>query len=267
MLHLHRQPASLRSGPLTLELIQSIAASAPPIPIYRPQVDISSTLSYLEQVETSTSAPLAPLQQKLAFLLAMVCFLRPSDLHRISLYSALVDSVCGSLTFTVVAPKERRKSRRILKPFTIYPLANSALCPVYTFICVRDHRLLLSRRPQNVLFVNAKQPRKPVTISTIGTWLRNLIKMSTQEPGVSVRSLASSIALHHGIPLDDIVTLGNWSSSTTFHNHYRRQHMSMVDFSRALLGSPPSSFPLVGDELFAPPDDEDIFYDAQATLD
>ncbi|KAG1525821.1 hypothetical protein G6F51_014350 [Rhizopus arrhizus] len=91
--------------------------------------------------------------------------------------------------------------------------------------------------------------------------------MSTQEPGVSVRSLASSMALHHGIPLDDIVTLGNWSSSTTFHNHYRRQHMSMVDFSRALLGSPPSSFPLVGDELFAPPDDEDIFYDAQATLD
>ncbi|KAG0746593.1 hypothetical protein G6F57_019345 [Rhizopus arrhizus] len=41
VLHLHRQPASLRSDPLTLELIQSIAASAPPIPIHRPQVDIS----------------------------------------------------------------------------------------------------------------------------------------------------------------------------------------------------------------------------------
>ena len=39
------------------------------------------------------------------------------------------------------------------------------------------------------------------------------MRLATTEPRVSVRSLASSLALWQGVPLEYIVTLGNWVSS------------------------------------------------------
>ncbi|GAA5805035.1 hypothetical protein EDC94DRAFT_613046 [Helicostylum pulchrum] len=66
-------------------------------------------------------APLDVLQPKLAFLLGMVAFLRPSDFSRISLLSASVDSSTQCLKFHVVASKERRNQVRIIKPFLVHP--------------------------------------------------------------------------------------------------------------------------------------------------
>ncbi|KAI8050092.1 hypothetical protein BDF21DRAFT_392519, partial [Thamnidium elegans] len=53
-----------------------------------------------------------------------------------------------------------------------------------------------------------------------------------------MRSLASSRALDKGVSIDNIVSLGNWASSSTFQDHYRRNQMATVDFtSTALSGS------------------------------
>ncbi|ORE11959.1 hypothetical protein BCV72DRAFT_192221, partial [Rhizopus microsporus var. microsporus] len=58
---------------------------------------------------------------------------------------------------------------------------------------------------------------------------------SITEPRVSLRPIASSLALKTGIPKDDIVTMGNWPSSAVFENHYRREHLSQFDFSNTLI--------------------------------
>ncbi|KAG0731320.1 hypothetical protein G6F57_021120 [Rhizopus arrhizus] len=72
--------------------------------------------------DPSTSLP--HLQQKLAFLLGTAAFLRPSDLHRIDFATANVEIECNRqcLSFQVVAPKERRAGRRIIKPFRVWYL-------------------------------------------------------------------------------------------------------------------------------------------------
>ncbi|KAI8878749.1 hypothetical protein K501DRAFT_158420, partial [Backusella circina FSU 941] len=106
------------------------------------------------------------------------------------------------------------------------------LCPIHTYTLVRD------RRPQStsvLLFLNSLQPNMPLQVRTIQNWLAKLFTISTSESRVSIRSLASSLALQAGIPKNDIVTMGNWSNSTTFENHYCREHLSTFGFTNTLL--------------------------------
>ncbi|KAG1317269.1 hypothetical protein G6F62_012990 [Rhizopus arrhizus] len=82
--HLHEHPSSLRSSDIVNSLIASLKSRAPPQPIHRPTVDLSPSLKAVRLIDINDlSTPLPHLQQKLAFLLGMAAFLRPSDLHRI----------------------------------------------------------------------------------------------------------------------------------------------------------------------------------------
>ncbi|KAG0732125.1 hypothetical protein G6F57_015500 [Rhizopus arrhizus] len=91
-----------------------------------------------------------------------------------------------------------------------------------------------------------------VKVTTISSWIRRLIQLSTNEPRANLRSLASSAALRAGIDLDDIITLGDWSSSTVFEQHYRREHLTNVDFTSTVLPVP---------------EDEETFHDASSNFD
>ncbi|KAG1229910.1 hypothetical protein G6F35_002007 [Rhizopus arrhizus] len=230
----HREPSTLANCSSLHSFFSTVASETAPRHIHRPTIDFSPTLVHLSNILSDISTSLTLLQQKLAFLLGMVALLRPSDLARISLLSAKVDPQSGILTFDIVAPKERRNQVRIIKPFHIHPHPDTRLCPVQCFQAVLAHPHA-SSRPPDVLFVNSANPTLPVKSSTISSWLRRLLLHSTSESRVSVRSLGSSLALRSGIPVDDIVTLGNWRSSETFHKFYRREHMSTVNFTTSIL--------------------------------
>ena len=62
------------------------------------------------------------------------------------------------------------------------------------------------------------------------------------------------LPLQSGIPKEDIVTMGNWSSSSTFENHYHREHLSTFDFTNTLITS--------GDLLDDDSNDDEVSYDA-----
>ena len=253
--HLHHSPATIRqqSDNPVVSLLDSLASQAPPRPQYKPAVDLSKTLKFLAEIPSSTTTALSPLQGKVAFLMGMAAFLRPSDLQRIDLLSCVVDS-SGILSFNVVAPKERCKKQRIIKQLTIHPHANNAsICPVAAFLALRDRHRLQRVRPPSALFVQSGLPSQPVLSTTIASWIRRLIRISTSERNVSLRSVAASLALTNGLPLQDIITLGNWTSSTTFENHYKRHSAMRTDFTTAVL----SDIPISTDS-----DTEDNFEDA-----
>ncbi|ORE13128.1 hypothetical protein BCV71DRAFT_159613, partial [Rhizopus microsporus] len=86
-------------------------------------------------------------------------------------------------------------------------------------------------------FVNSRCSQEPLATPTISTWLRNMIRVSTEERSISVRSIASSLTLRCGVPKEDIVTLGNWTNSSTFENHYRREHTSCLNFTQILIST------------------------------
>lgn len=216
---------------------------APPMPIHRPTIDITPALIHARSIVSRATTSIKQLQQKLAFLLAMAAFLRPSDLARIP-YSSCSILDTGCLTFNVVAPKETRGKRRIIKPFTIHPHASDVeLCPVHCFKALRDHPGLAARPSGSQLFVKSNLIDQPLSSSTLSTWLhREFIQLCTAEPGISIRSLASSRALDLGVSKDHIVTLGNWASSSTFEQHYQRNQMAQIDFTSTVLSDPIDHF-------------------------
>ncbi|CEP09980.1 hypothetical protein, partial, partial [Parasitella parasitica] len=131
-----------------------------------------------------------------------------------------------------LAPKETRGHRRIIKLFHVCAHADLLLCPVLAVSAFLRHPTLLSRHDpeRERLLVNTTLPGHELRATTISTWHRRFIRLSTPEQ-VSVRSLASSLASKNGVPYDQVVTQGNWVSSITFEQHYRRDQLATHDFS------------------------------------
>jgi hypothetical protein len=169
---LHKYPEHVRHSTNLKALLKHSKRTAPAKQLLKPTVDITPTLRFLAQMPSDNSAPLADLNKKTAFLLAMAAFLRPSDLERISLQHCSVTSH-GDLLIKVVAPKELRAGRRIVKSLSIRKNDNfKELCPVCTFISLKSHPAAV-KRPCNKLLVNSKNPAKLLRTTTISTWLRN----------------------------------------------------------------------------------------------
>ncbi|KAI9314653.1 hypothetical protein BX666DRAFT_1862215 [Dichotomocladium elegans] len=167
--------------------------------------------------------------------------MRPSDLHRISLLHSRITEV-GHLNLCVQAPKETRNGRRIIKTLVLHPLTrDNGLCPVAAFCALRDHPDA-SRRPPDALFVNSVLVSSPLKVSTISGWLQRLMRLSAPDDygsstPPSLRSVASDLALTRGASLDDVLVMGNWSSSTVFNNHYHRTIQREHNLSDRVLGS------------------------------
>lgn len=225
----------------------------------------------LRQFLITSQASIYPLalclsfQTKTAFLLSVAAFLRPLDLARISLLSVTVDEEL-KLRFNIVVPKERRNGRRIIKPVLIHSHNAHNLCPVVSFLALKDHPKATVSRPPGTLFVNALDCTLRVTNQTVASWLRRVIRRPTSKQRVSVRSFASSIALQRGLPVDDIQTLGNWATSTTFHNHYRREHLSIVDFTNSVFCWIAGDLPLAHKQENGISSDDEVFFGAEDTI-
>ncbi|PHZ14533.1 uncharacterized protein RHIMIDRAFT_303989 [Rhizopus microsporus ATCC 52813] len=236
-------------------LIKSLKTQAPPKQIHRPAINLRSTLLELRRIDIdSPSTPIVHLQKKLSFLLGMTAFLHPSEFHRTDFSTAAIKTDSGRhfLFLQVIAPKEKHGGQRIVKPFQVYSHYVRELCPVATFKSLQ-YRLYLLVPPPRVssFFVNTNDTTQMVTI-TINTWLRRLLRFSSDEPRINLRSLSSSAALHADVDINDIITLGNWSFSAVFEQHYRREQLSLVDFTSSVLPVPA---------------DDNVFHDAESSFD
>ncbi|KAI9022139.1 hypothetical protein CLU79DRAFT_719128 [Phycomyces nitens] len=206
---LHHHPASLTNDDGLRDLFQILKRATPPLLMSQPMVDLFPTFTYLSKIISASTTLLLSLSRKTAFLLAMSALLRPSDLHHIVLNKCSIDGQ-QRLHLVISAPKGTRDGRRIIKSPILHPhRSNDPFCPVLAFSTLWDHPSTTGR-PTESLFVSAKNPSIPVTVATISTWLRTLAQMSTSITTCpSIRSLASDLAIQNGVPLDDVVFMGN----------------------------------------------------------
>ena len=177
-------------------------------------MDITPTIHYISNIASSTTTPANLLQIKVAFLLAMAAFLRPSDLHRISASSFCFLST--TMKFKVFKPKKKRKGRHIIKTCQVFKHGIEKLCPVVAVQALLRHPTFSNStsRPDR-LFLNSRHPNEAIKLTIICSYLCKTIKNSTPHT-VSIRSLALTIARQRGIDIKDIVTQGNWSSEAIF---------------------------------------------------
>ncbi|KAG2212979.1 hypothetical protein INT45_005487 [Circinella minor] len=218
----HVDPSTLSKSKELYQFLSCIKKAAPPISLTKSPVDLTPSFTFLHSIPSNTSTLLNSLSKKCAFLLAAAAFLRPSDLHRISLPDCSVDED-SHLHLIIVAPKETRQGRRINKDLVLLPLLDDVdLCPVATFEALVAHP---GRSSSQFLFINSRHTDQPLAVTTLSTYIRSVLKLSptaslngSRLP--SVRSVASDKALRNSVSLDDVLLMGNWSSSSVFNNHY-----------------------------------------------
>lgn len=175
------------------------------------------------------------LLQKLAFVFAKAAFIRPFDLVRKPFSSCEIYTSNGCLKVHVVSfPKKLARnevsSNHLLSTLILVILE---LWPVQCFKALPDYPGLQARSANFNFFVKWNNIREPLVTSTLSSWLhRKLISLSTSEPKISIRCLASPRGLDKGISLDHIVTLDNWASTSTFRDYYQCSQMAMVDLLR-----------------------------------
>ncbi|RCH87994.1 hypothetical protein CU097_002700 [Rhizopus azygosporus] len=123
---------------------------------------------------------------------------------------------------------------------TINPTFKSTAAPTQKFY---DASCRFSSSPSNspdTLFLYSYAPLKLLSVLQFNVGSAKLLEYPQQ---------------NHVFLSDDVVTMGNWSSSAVFENHYCREHLSQFDFSNTLIDIDDAS-----DE------DDDQFFDAEDNM-
>ncbi|KAI8977692.1 hypothetical protein BDF20DRAFT_942961, partial [Mycotypha africana] len=213
-LHFHTQPDNISKYSLINDFLLSLVKQEAPLRIHRSKVSLQPAIDYAKSISSSTSTPWSLLQSKMAFLLGVTALLRPSDLARISLDSCKV--IEDHFSFQVVAPKETRQQRSIIKDYMVNSHSDPDLCPVRLFQVMQQHPAWSSvaTRPSTLFFSGGAG--SSISSNTISKWLHRQYIRKITSKSTTLRSLASSAAMDLGISKEDIVALGNWHNSPVF---------------------------------------------------
>lgn len=95
------------------------------------------------------------------------------------------------------------------------------------------------RKDCQKLFVNLKPPHRPATAATIGSWIKQNLRMIPQGEGASahsVRGVVTSYAQSKGVSLRDIMIAAQWTNSDVFFRSYRIPDAHEV-FQKSLFAS------------------------------
>ena len=156
-------------------------------------------------------------------LLALSTMLRTSEIASIDRGS--VDFRPGCVSFALSKPT-KTQHQGPLKSFSIKSLDDPSIDPVKT---LRDYyRFTEQFRDEGnskLLLIGLSKPHKPVGRSTVGHWIKNLLRDAGVDASFSAhstRGAAASKAARAGLPINSILLAASWRAESTFTKFYRR---------------------------------------------
>ncbi|OAQ22091.1 hypothetical protein K457DRAFT_57309, partial [Linnemannia elongata AG-77] len=149
------------------------------------------------------------------------------------------------LELTVVFPKERRGGQRIIKTIIIKSHPVEFFCPVKAYVecrrCTSDQdRFARTKHPRSEmesftpLIRHVNRPNLGLSSDRISKYIQEIMQLmprdETQRP-YKARAVGTTVALERGIPLDNVVTHGNWSSPAIVEVFYRITRSLATNFN------------------------------------
>ncbi|OAQ23023.1 hypothetical protein K457DRAFT_83937, partial [Linnemannia elongata AG-77] len=207
--------------------------------------DLTPVIRYLRALGNNKSMSVTNLTKKLCWLLATCGFLRPDDLRCTDARASRV--IKGNLELMVLFPKETRQGQKIIKPVVIYPHPDEALCPVKAFIEYRNRtqagdRVIAHPKDPSRLYTPLIRYVRDKTAATGTDRISNHIKEIMQlvprnqdEPPFKARAVGATQALLKGVPDDDVMVHGNWSSPMIVDSSYRLSRSLASNFTKVVL--------------------------------
>ncbi|KAI8144646.1 hypothetical protein BJV82DRAFT_536349, partial [Fennellomyces sp. T-0311] len=211
-------------------------------------IDITPVLDYLRQLSDNDQLEPADLTRKLAWLLGVCGFMRPSDIERVDLDQSIRPATEEDpLVLFVVAPKEKRQGKHITKTVTLARHTVVLFCPVQAFLvymrriasspCIAPHSCL-SQVTINYLMQDLHDFSSPIKAQCIGKHIKSIMKLIPSDPSnkpIKARALGSTRAVQAGANINDVVVHGGWSSQAIFEKFYRLSKETRTNFTSLAL--------------------------------
>ena len=233
---------SVGQHPYVTRLLRGVLNKRPPKPRYSHTWNVDIMTKYIISLGKNSSLTLKVLSMKLVTLFALTCPERISTLANLDLRHCYV--LPEGVSFQLTIPRKTGSVDKPAEAFFARFNQDKKLCPVECF----RHYLKLTRNIRPVipsslpdkLFISFKRPFKPVTTTTLGRWLRTFMSAAGIDCQIfkahSVRSASTTAAAKAFVPLSTIMSMADWSSSSTFRTFYYKP-LYNSDFAIGVLSS------------------------------
>ncbi|KAK3093023.1 hypothetical protein FSP39_010166 [Pinctada imbricata] len=210
---------------LTSKLMKGIYNKIPPKPKYQQIWDLDKVLSYLNSLETNDKLHIKVLSKKLAFLLAVVSPKRVSEISRLNT-EFMKYSDTGVIFELPGLSKTQSSSKPKQVKYDAYP-ENPQLCVVSCIktYCARTESKRDNSNRGHLLIMNRK-PYASISAQTVSHWIRDIMGLAgidtSKFKAHSARAASTSKASNAGVPIEEILSMADWSSQSTFVKFYRK---------------------------------------------
>ena len=209
--------------PLVIRLMKGIANERPSKPRYSSTWDVSRVTSYLSSLGDNDKLCLKLLTKKLLMLLALISPERSSVLSDLDIQ--FLKKQPDGFTFTLTKPRKTGDPRSLTTIAFPCFKEDSTLCPLKCLESYLNATSEFRTLPEcKKLFLSTLRPHRPVSKSTIARWLCDTITASGIDSTIfkahSTRAASTSTAAKKQLPLNDILKMGDWTSSSTFQRFY-----------------------------------------------
>lgn len=227
--------------PLVVRLMRGVCNTRPPVARYSSTWDVTVVLKYIsEHLGGNNGLRLMQLSAKTAMLLALTTLMRVSELAAIDAQS--IRFTQDGVSFSLLKYRKTQRSGS-LPCFSIKSLpadtAAEAYCPVVTLRsyleATRSNRS--SAESRQFLFISVVRPFRKVVGSTVGRWMKDVLRDAGIDTGFtahSTRGAGASRAAAQGIPVMSILRLASWAAESTFTTFYRRE-VQQPDVGNAIM--------------------------------
>lgn len=219
----------LGEHPKLIKLLKGVFNKRPPVKLLASTWSLDKVLKCLKvhPFEPLTEVSFKWLSLKVAFLLGICSAARCSDLARFSYQEPYLRFVNSSEGIRLI-PKTLKKQCRPghLLQETFIPKYHIRLLDPVRALKIYLQRVKNHRKGDGLLvtFGKGKRLGKSASSQTISKWIRQTI--STTHPNLetirshSTRGVSATVALTKGVSLEAILKAADWSSSSTFAQHY-----------------------------------------------
>ncbi|KAK3084586.1 hypothetical protein FSP39_015964 [Pinctada imbricata] len=205
--------------------MKGIYNKIPPKPKYQQIWDLDKVLSYLNSLETNDKLHIKVLSKKLAFLLAVVSPKRVSEISRLNT-EFMKYSDTGVIFELPGLSKTQSSSKPKQVKYDAYP-ENPQLCVVS---CIKTYCARTESKRDNsnrgYLLIMNRKPYASISAQTVSHWIRDIMGLAgidtSKFKAHSARAASTSKASNAGVPIEEILSMADWSSQSIFVKFYRK---------------------------------------------
>jgi len=189
----------------------------------------------------NTELPLSDLSFKIVTLLGIINPKRGAELTDLDLNHMGKSET--TYVFHLVQPTKHFKQGKANDPieFRRYE-ENVKICPVNALdTYITRTQEFRERHKTSKVFLSYVSPNKPVSKDTTAGWVSKMLAIAGIDTEKfkphSKRAASSSKASKRGVPISDILSMGNWSNESVWQKHYNKNFSVAEKYQKRILGA------------------------------